>query len=307
MKGLELSRAYFQQVGRPALERHVPELLPRMAVGLAGEGSECFGFDDALSRDHDWGPSFCIWLQEEDFAQYGAQVQRVYDALPGDFAGFSARKNGENSRGRVGCLCAQDWYRRYTGSSVGPENLTHWRRIPEAFLATATNGEVFYDPSGSFTAVRERLLDYYPGDVRLKKIVARAARMAQAGQYNYPRCIKRGDTVAAQLALSEFMQAAMSLVYLLNRRYAPFYKWMYRGMRDLPKLTRVGEQLAELSTITPGQEAVELVEGICLLSAAELRRQGLTERTDSFLLALCPDMMEHIHDPQLRQTHIMED
>lgn len=36
-------------------------------------------------------------------------------------------------------------------------------------------------------------------DLRLKKLAARAAVMAQAGQYNYPRCVRRGETVAAGL------------------------------------------------------------------------------------------------------------
>ena len=103
------------------------------------------------------------------------------------------------SGGRVGCLCIEDWYRRYTGYAHGPETLAQWRQIPESFLATATNGEIFADPFGIFTVIREKLLVYYPEDIRIKKIVARAATMAQAGQYNYPRCVRRGDTVAADI------------------------------------------------------------------------------------------------------------
>lgn len=50
MKGLELSRRYYEQYGRQALMEYDPALFERVAVGLAGEGSECFGFDDELSR-----------------------------------------------------------------------------------------------------------------------------------------------------------------------------------------------------------------------------------------------------------------
>ena len=39
-----------------------------------------------------------------------------------------------------------------------------------------------------------------------------------------------GDTVAAMLALDEFVRQAISMVYLLNRTYMPYYKWMFRGM-----------------------------------------------------------------------------
>ena len=129
--------------------------------------------------------------------------------------------------------------------------------------------------------------------------------MAQAGQYNYPRCVRRGDAVAAQLALAEFANAAMSMVYLLNRRYAPYYKWMHRGMETLEKLPRVAAQMEKLSR---GEgEAQDIIEGICLNVAAELRRQQLTTREDTFLIDLCADMMQRIQDPKLRQTHIMQE
>ena len=306
MTGLEAARRQYEQVGRPALETQFAGLLPRMAIGLAGEGSECFGFDDALSRDHDWGAGFCIWLDEADFRSYGAQVQALYDSLPAA-EGLALRSAGQYGAGRVGCLCTASWYRRYTGCPAGPQTLEQWRRVPEAFLATAVNGEVFADPLGHFTAVRQRLIGFYPEDVRLKKLAARAAVMAQAGQYNYPRCLRRGELVAAQLARSEFMRAGMSLVYLLNRRYAPFYKWMHRGLRDLPVLPRAYAQFDELARMPDGAQAAEKIEGICLTAAAELRRQGLSDSPDSFLQAQAEQIMTRIKDPALRQAHILEE
>ena len=50
MQGLELAKRYYEEVGRPMLERDFPELLPRLAAGLVGEGSECLGFDDGFRR-----------------------------------------------------------------------------------------------------------------------------------------------------------------------------------------------------------------------------------------------------------------
>lgn len=174
-------------------------------------------------------------------------------------------------------------------------------------MATATNGSIFFDPLGHFSAVRKKLLNFYPEDVRIKKIVARTAVMAQAGQYNYARCIKRGEHVAALLALAEFSQAAMSLTYLLNRRYAPFYKWMHRGLRGLPILPAMHGQLERLSQTLDGDRAVQLIEGICLTVMHELRRQGLSSGTSGFLLDHCSEMMGRIQDPQLRQTHMMKE
>ena len=62
MNGLELSRAFFEECGRPMLEESFPSLLPYLAAGLCGSGSECFGYDDALSRDHDFEPGFLLFL-----------------------------------------------------------------------------------------------------------------------------------------------------------------------------------------------------------------------------------------------------
>ncbi len=307
MQGLELARRYYEEVGRPAFEAAFPELIGRMAFGLAGEGSECFGFDDAFSRDHDFGPSFCVWLTESDYQAHGAAVQAVYDGLPQEFLGVHPRRTTAQGAGRVGCLSIARWYTRYTGWPDGPQTVQEWRRVPMYCLATATNGAVFDDPLGAFSAVRERLLGCYPEDLRIKKIARCAALMGQAGQYNFPRCLARGEAVAAQLALAEFLRAAMEMVYLLNRAYAPYYKWMHRGLRRCEKLSRVGGLLEQLCTGPDDHTAQELVERICLLTAAELQRQGLSDTTETFLEVQGAEIMAHISDPVLRQTHIMEE
>ena len=364
MNGLELARKYYEEAGRDALQHIFPDLFNRMAIGLAGEGSECFGFDDEISRDHDWGAAFCIWMDQEDYEKYGAAVQEVYNSLPAEIDGYPRRVSSSTAQGRDGVLCIQDWYRKYTGCPEGPQTLAQWRRVPEAFLATATNGEVFYDPSGKFTAIREHLQSYYPEDVRIKKIAARAAAMAQAGQYNFGRCVQRGEYLAAELAKVEFLKAALSMVHLLNRKYAPFYKWMARSAKQMEKLPRAASMLEQLSLLQPagddGAAAVNLIERICALVTGELKRQGLLTRQDraqvtpegdlqltpgdsgqngagdasgtgapaggearpgngteisgtgepeysSFLLDLCPLIMQQIADPYLRNSSFMQE
>lgn len=53
------------------LYEQFPEIAEKAAAGLVGYGSECLGFDDEISRDHDYGPSFCIWLPREIYGEYG--------------------------------------------------------------------------------------------------------------------------------------------------------------------------------------------------------------------------------------------
>lgn len=305
MKGLELSRNYYELYGRHMLKQKFPKLFERMAIGLAGEGSECFGFDDDYSRDHDFGPSFCIWLEGPDYLQCGREVQNVYDALPGTFGDYPARTVTAHGKGRVGVLCTQVWYARYTGFAKGPRTPEEWLRTPEFSLATAVNGEVFHDPAGRFTEIREYLKQGYPEDIRLKRIAARASTMAQAGQYNYMRCLKRGDGIAAGLALAEFVRAGLSMLYLLNRTYAPYYKWLYRGARELKILPRACGLFGRLTEAGDGEEKAELIERICLLVGGELRRQGLSEETDPFLEAHCGQILDHIQEQRIRNMPVM--
>ncbi len=322
MTGLELSRAYYREVGRPMLEAGVPDLLSRAAAGLAGEGSECLGFDDEISRDHDFGPGFCLWLTAEDFAQWGARLQAAYAALPGDFQGFPARKVSPRGGGRVGVMEISAFYRKFIGKEQPPGSLMRWLYLPEEKLAAAVSGEVFSDPLGEFSAIREVLSACYPEDVRLKKSAARAAVMAQSGQYNYARCMRRGESVAAALALGEFLKAAMSMLFLLNRAYAPYYKWMFRALENLPRAGAARPLLKELSETAFQGEAwrspvdnpyvnrldrnVELIEEICRMVIGELQAQGLTGSNDDFLERHTGEIMERIRDPRLRACHVLE-
>lgn len=305
--GLELARAFFEERGRPMLAEAFPDHVDRVACGLVGDGSECFGCDDALSRDHDWGPRFYLWLDDDAFAAIGAELQRRYDDLGGAFGGFVFEPTPEG-RHRQGVWRIGDFYRQFTGLPGGPVELAEWRAVPERYLAAATNGEVFHDPSGAFTAVRERLLAFYPEDVRRKKIAHRAALMAQAGQYNFPRSARRGEWVAARCALDEFIRAGMSMIFLLNRVYAPFYKWMHRKLLTLPTLADTASGFAALASAPAAEPGLaDRVEDICLRVAAELVRQGLSERNDSFLLDHCAGIMAGIADERLRRTHVMQE
>ena len=67
--GLELCEAFYEEYGRPMILQKFPEYEKMIAAGLVGEGSECFGFDDQTSRDHDFGPGFCLWLTDPEIGR----------------------------------------------------------------------------------------------------------------------------------------------------------------------------------------------------------------------------------------------
>jgi hypothetical protein len=306
MKGLELAEGYYLHCGRDMLERDFPRYKARIACGLAGEGSDCLGFDDELSRDHDFGPGFCMWLTDEDEAEIGDALRAAYRALPQSFMGYAARDPVSYGEQRLSAMRLTRFYMKFTGLPRAPEHSDEWRRIPEHFLSAAVSGAVFADESGVFSAIRRRLLGFYPEDIRLKKLAARAASMGQSGQYNYARCVKRGEAVAALRALSEFTSAACSMVHLLNKRYTPWYKWAHRSLKDMKILPEAHALLGALcAEDAAARRRIGLIEEFCALTITALRAQGLTSADGDFLLDHGPAIMRGIRDEGIRAMHLM--
>ena len=301
MKGLDLAEAYYHNYGAPMITSRFGSFAPRIAVGFVGPGSECFGFDDDISRDHDWGPGFCIWLKTDDFEAIGADLQQAYESLPDTFNGFGPRiaSPGEEARTGVGEISA--FYQTYTGLEHLPGTLGEWLHIPEQSLATCTNGRIFADPLGEFSRWRKVLLDFYPEDVRLKKMASRCMTAAQAGQYNFERSLKRKDFFAVRYAETKFCADAISLVFLMNKRYTPFYKWMYRAVIELPLLGQeIHAMISKLIGCPEHDEKAAIIEEICALIITALRNEGLSDSDSDFLRDHAYRIHDRIEDPLLR-------
>ena len=315
MKGLALAKRYYEEYGRSMIAAVAPEAQKRIAVGLAGEGSQCFGFDDSISWDHDFAPGFCLWLEEEDFFRYGRSLSEAYEKLPEKFLGFS--RANLIAKDRLGVKTIHSFYKQFTGHAEGPQTNMDWFLIPETYLAAATNGEIFRDDDGHFSAIRRRLLDFYPEDVLRKKITARAAVMSQSGQYNLLRVIRRRDKTAAMLAAARFCEASLSMIYLLNRKYMPFYKWTYRGLSSLSLLTDTGKMLESLVDVNgllaqnqyekAYEQAFMITEEICKEIASELNRQGFSSVHSPFLQDHLSSIMNGICDPAFRAMDYLAD
>ena len=87
--GLELCESFYKEYGIPMIRTKFPAYEGMIAAGLVGEGSECFGFDDEVSRDHDFGPGFCLWLTDQVYDEIGEALQEEYDKLPDSYMGVT--------------------------------------------------------------------------------------------------------------------------------------------------------------------------------------------------------------------------
>ncbi len=310
MKGLELSRAYFEEYGRKMLEEQFPEVLPYLAAGLAGSGSECFGFDDDISCDHDYEPGFCLFLPSEEIVDRRTAflLERAYAKLPKEFMGFRRSLIQPAGGSRHGVIRTEDFFTEKLGAKDGILTVGQWLSLPEQSLAEAVNGEIYFDNYGQLSRIREAV-SCFPEDIRRKKLAGHLLLMAQAGQYNYLRCLKHGESGAAQLAVFEFVRSAMQVIFLLNRRYQPYYKWSFHALRELPLLSIEAELMEYLITSgnddSAGEEKINVIEGIAADVIDELIGQGLTK-------AVCGDLEKHaysvndsIEDSELRNMHVL--
>ena len=310
MKGLELAKAYFTECGLPMLERDFPDVLPYLAAGLCGSGSECFGFDDEVSEDHDFEPGFILFLPGEDIIDRRTAflLERAYAKLPKEFMGYHRSLMQPAGGSRHGVIRTADFFTDKTGNADGRFSLHDWITVPEYALAEAVNGEIWLDNLGEVTALRERL-SFYPEDIRLKKLAGHLLLMNQSGQYNYTRCIRHGEQAAAQLAVFEFVKSAMAAIFLLNKRYQPYYKWSFKALRELPKLSIEAELMEYLITTGNEPEMAEekyaVIEGIAADIIDELIDQQVTEANCGDLEKHAYSVNDHVADPELRNMHVL--
>lgn len=306
MTGIELARAYYEELGRPMLERDFARYTDRIAVGLVGHGSECFGYDDEISRDHDYEPGFCLWLTEEDEQEFGFRLFRAYSKLPKEYRGVRNRNRSVLGSRFKGVHTIKEFYSFYTGCEGPPQTMEHWLSIPDFYLAEATNGEVFADPLGRFTQIREQILHGRPRDVRLKKLASSLFYMAQAGQYNYGRCMAHGERGAAALALSDFVKNAASAVFLLNDVYEPYYKWVFHAMKELPRFGEWCGSLEELLLAPYEREKNQrALEALCGQMILALEEEGLAEPAGDYLEPYAYAVNDRIEDGLLRNQPVM--
>ena len=308
MNGIERARFWYDIYGRDMLAGEFGHAVGRIAVGIAGSGSECFGFDDEISTDHDYGTGFSLWITAEDDRESGLELRRKCQQL---FRKLKSElpETGHSDGGRIsdGVMQIGEFYRRHLGIAGVPENWQQWLMIPEYAFAEAVNGEVFRDDAGIFSAIRNGIKYGMPEDIRLKKLSYHAIMMAQSGQYNYSRCLKHGEYGAAGLALAEFVRHAGALVFILNHTFAPYYKWMFRAMKQLPVLPELSVMLAELlCSSSDGEKKCEAVDRIASVCINELVRQDLTRFHGDYLEPYARELLERISNRELRQLHIMD-
>lgn len=260
---MERCKAFYERYGALMIHKNFPDFEDRIAVGLVGEGSDCFGYDDTISMDHDYGVGFCMWLTDADYERIGAELQAKYENLVASKAdefmvmnkGAVDRIVNKNMDGRRGAMRISEFYENILGVRINKEAKNAKEILSEQGylfttdenLATVTNGMLFRDDLGEFKKIRESLKAYYPQKVWMLKLAKELHNFAQYAQSNYARMMVRKDYVTANLCVAKGMESAMQIAYLLNKKYAPYYKWMQKGLLKLNGAVEINNLIQDIA------------------------------------------------------------
>lgn len=279
-----VSRQFFQEIVLPILERTFPAETAQTAFGLFGYGSEAYYQDDAYSRDHHWGLRIDALMPDDLFQERKeAILQTIHANLPSSFQGYPLREGHLTGAG-LAPDSLPAFLRRTLGIDHPPQTLTEWMQIPEEDILHVINGEVWHDPSGRFTAIREAFRDHYPEPVRQRRIAHWCRYFSGMGTYALKRAILRDNAFYATTRFANAIRLGVQLAFLLDRQFFPYDKWLMVYFARLPRLyaplNPLVEEAVQLST--SWERKLELLDRMADILDATMVADGLIKPHPEF-------------------------
>jgi hypothetical protein len=257
--GRDLARPFYDEVIGPLL-RDLEH-----AAALVGWGSDVLGFDDERSTDHGWGPRMHVFVAAEDVARTRALVD---EGLPDEFHGRPTRYGWDDRpvSHHIVVSTLETWTRERLGFDPRAEiSLEHWLATPQQLLLEATAGAVFNDPRGELARMREALA-WYPDDAWLWLLACQWRRIDQEEPF-VGRTAEVGDELGSRILTARLARDAMRLCLLLERRYAPYAKWLGTAFRRLDACATVGPPLeAALAANAYSEREATLIDALTALA-----------------------------------------
>lgn len=246
-----------------------------------GDGSEVLGFDDAVSLDHDFGPRVQIFVATE--AEFD-RAERTLTRLPRSFEGFpvatqiTARTLGGASPAVDVTTASRFFHDRIGCDPAEGMRLEDWLTAPTQRLATLIGGEVFADPDGSLMA-RRQVLQWYPLDVWRYVLAAAWLRVSQEEAF-IARAGAAGDDLGSALVTARVARDLVRIAFLVERRWAPYSKWLGSAFACLTVADVVEPHLSEAVRASDWRAREEAICSAQRELAKATNRLGLAEEVD---------------------------
>jgi len=231
-----LSRAFYAETVRPLLGGH-----PHGAA-LLGWGSDVLGFDTPRSTDHGWGPRVLVFVEGESAR---SDLQRRLDSgLPRNFQGWPVRYGWDEVPAShwVTVTTLGAWCVEFLGvdATSGMSDLD-WLVTPQQRLLGVVAGAVYADHGGALKRLRSSLA-WYPDPIWRWLLACQWHRLAQEEAF-VARAAEVGDEAGSAVTAARLVRDMMRLALLLERRYAPYQKWLGSAFARVPDEDGLGDHL----------------------------------------------------------------
>ncbi len=247
IKGLELSRRFFEEVVKDIIRKHFSIL--KYDAALIGPGSEVLGFDDEISIDHHWGPRIQLFLCENDYEEYSSQIKSLLsEKLPYTFLGYSTNWSDPDPQDsmtqllepissglvnhRVENYSLKTYLEQHLDIKSAQLSNVEWLMLSEQRLLEFTSGEVFYNKLGDLEKARVAL-SYFPDNVWYFKLMAEWDHIAEESAF-VGRTGIIGDDFGSRIETARLVRHIIRLTFLLHKKYMPYPKWVSIAFSQIP-------------------------------------------------------------------------
>ena len=259
MPGVDLSRGFYRQVVAPLLGDR------DHAAALLGWGSDVLGYDTERSTDHGWGPRLLIFIPEHGDVNL---VDQLLDrGLPESFAGWPVRFGWDKitPRDHVTVTRLKDWLTGFLGVDARDGLSTRdWLLTPQQRLLGVVGGAVYADEDHALAGLRQSLR-WYPEQVWRWLLACQWHRLAQEEAF-VARTAETGDGIGSAVIAARLVREMMRLALLLDRRYAPYSKWLGTAFAEIHDQDGLSDDLsAVLAAITSEKRQTALADAWTVL------------------------------------------
>lgn len=302
---VDISRDFFYEIILPIFERDFSDVSAQTAFGVFGYGSDVLRMDDEFSRDHNWGIRINALMPDAVYsARHQEILSRVSSQIPLTWRGHALQQGFANTFGlELGSL--EGFLARTIGIARPPQNNLEWLNIPEEDITHVIGGEVWHDPLGKFSAVRETLNAYYPEPVRLRRIAHWARYFSGMGAYALKRAILRGSDYYANITFTRAIRLGVQMSFLLDKRYFPYDKWTFAFFQKLPRMSKLLEPLVSeaVKLQTPWTRKLEILNEMSDVFDAVMVQDGIIPPHPKFQGSESSGyrLMEHAYAEILKQ------
>lgn len=272
MKGLDIAQDFFLNWGLPYLKENFPDLLGRISAGRFS-GSDVLRADDNISKDHNWGPQFSLFLSHNDYEKFAEHLSATMNHnAPVKWNDYRVAGAGDKN---ILVENVPRWIEENVGFTSLPQSDSDWNIIVkhrqfggtvegrESTLYYLRYGALWLDNNIEFAHWRKSL-EKYPDSVWYARLAEECFRIWQYGQYNFvQRISKRGDPLAVSLCLGNFVEGVMRILLLMYGNYTPYWKWLAHEFRQLDRASHYIPLLETLMESHDRNQQAKLVEQIC--------------------------------------------